>query len=71
MYGVAQHVEDTPGQSRRGTPLACDIVALQNEQVVYVPCDNCRNHSTEAKNQRDLLKDYFNLGAMAAQEDRI
>ena len=36
-----------------------DVVTLRNEQVVYVPDDNSRNPSREAKYQRDLLKDYF------------
>ena len=39
---------------------------------VYVPNDNYRNPSREAKYQRDLLKDYFNhMEALAGQEDRI
>ena len=49
-----------------------DVVALQNEQVVYVPDDNYRNLLKEAKHQRDLMKDYFNhVGALTGQEDRI
>ena len=48
-----------------------DVAAQQNEQVVYVPNENYRNPSGEAKYQRELLKDYFNLmGALARQEDR-
>ena len=59
------------GTDREPTP-SDDIAALQSEQVVYVPEDNYRNPSTEAKHQRDLLKDYFNpLGALAGQENRI
>ena len=51
---------------------ANDVVALQNEQVVYMPNDNYRNPSLEATHQRDLLKDYFNhVEALAGQEDRI
>ena len=53
------------GTDRTLTP-ANDVVALQNEQVVYVPNDNYRNPSREAKHQLDLLKDYFNhVGALA------
>ena len=44
---------------REPTP-ANDVAALQNEQVVYVPNANYRNCSREAKNQWELLKDYFN-----------
>ena len=36
------------------------VVAQQNEQVVYVPNDNYRNPSREAKHQQELLKDYLN-----------
>ena len=63
MCGVAQHSEDTLDNTQ--TP-ANDVATLRNEQVVYVPADNYRNPSREAKHQRDLLKDYFNhLGALA------
>ena len=49
-----------------------DVVAQQNEQAVYVPNENYRNPSREAKHQQELLKDYFNqVGAFAKQEDRI
>ena len=55
------------GADRAPTP-GDDIVALQNEQVVYVKDDNYRNPSTEAKHQQDLLKEYFNhIGALAGQ----
>ena len=37
-----------------------DVAAQQNEQAVYVPNENYRNPSREAKHQRELLKDYFN-----------
>ena len=47
------------GPDRAPTP-ANDVAALQNEQVVYVPDDNCRNPLREDKHQRDLLKDSFN-----------
>ena len=60
MCGVAQHAEDTPGQSRRDTKPGNDVAALENEQVVYVPNDNYRNLSREAKHPRELLKDYIN-----------
>ena len=60
------------GKVERATSPANDVAALQNEQVVYVPDDNYRNPSREAKYQWDLLKDYFNhMGALAGQEDRI
>ena len=59
------------GADRASTPLN-DTVALQNEQVVYVPDDNYRNPSRKARHQRDLLKDYFiHLGVLAGKEDRI
>ena len=35
----------------RAPTTANDVVALQNEQVVYVPDDNDRNPSREAKHQ--------------------
>ena len=58
------------GADRAPTP-ANYVVALRNEQVVYVPDDNYRN-PLRAKHHRDLLKDYFNhVGALAGQEDRI
>ena len=48
---------------------ADDIAALQNEQVVYVPDKNYWNPLTEAKHQRDLLKDCFScIGALAGQD---
>ena len=51
---------------------ANDVEALRNEQVVYVPDDNYRNLSREAKYQRDQLKDYFNhFSALTGQEDKI
>ena len=37
-----------------------------------MPSENNRNPSSEAKHQRELLKDYFShVGALAGQEDRI
>ena len=57
------------GADRASTP-ANEAVALQNEQVVYFPNENYRNHSREAKHQCEQLKDYFNdVGALAGQED--
>ena len=47
-------MEQTP------TP-ANDIAALLNEQVMFVPDDNCKNPLREAKHQREILKDYFTL----------
>ena len=69
MCYAAQHAEDTTRQAL--TP-ADNIVAIQNEQVLYVPDQNYRNPSREAKHQQDLLKDYVShLGALAAWKDRI
>ena len=69
ICGFAQHAEDTP--DRAPTP-ANDVTPLENEQVVYVPNDNYRNPSREAKHQQELLKDYFDhMGVLAGQEDRI
>ena len=60
------------GNADRAPTPANEVIALRNKQVVYVPDDNYRNPSREAKHQRDLLKDYFNnVGALAGQEDRI
>ena len=60
------------GRADRAPTLANDVAALQNKQVVYVPNDNYRNPSREAKHQQHLLKYYFNhWGALAGQEDRI
>ena len=52
---------------------ANDQATLQNEQVMYVPNENRRNPSREAKHQQELLlKDYFNhVRALAGQEDII
>ena len=36
-----------------------------------MPDDNYRIPSREAKHQQDRLKDCFNVGALARQEDRI
>ena len=55
------------GSGRAPTPKN-SLAALQSEQVVYVPNDNYRNPSREAKNQSELLKDYFNhMVALAGQ----
>ena len=60
------------GRPDRAPTPANDVVAIRNEQVVYVPGDKYRNPSREAKHQRDLQKDSFiHLGALAGQEDRI
>ena len=49
-----------------------DTAAIANEAAVYVPDKNHRNPLTEAKHQRELLKDFFNqVGAFTGQEDRI
>ena len=42
------------GKTARAPSPAYDIAALQNEPVVYVPDDNYRNLSRDAKHQRDL-----------------
>ena len=61
----------TPGNDVAPTP-GNDVAAQQNKQVVYVPNENYRNPSRKAKQQQELLKDYFNdMGALAGQEDRI
>ena len=59
------------GADRASTP-GNDVAVEQNEQDVYVQNENYRNSSREAKQQRELLKDYFhNVEALAGQEDRI
>ena len=47
------------GAHRSPTP-GNDVVAQQNEQVVYVPNENDRNPSREAKHQREPLNEYIN-----------
>ena len=60
------------GGANRAPTTANDVVAQQNEQVVYVSEDNYWNPMREAKHQRELLKDFFNhLGALAGEENRI
>ena len=60
------------GGPDRAPTTADDKVALQNDQVPYMPCKNYMDPSREAKHQRDQLKDYFNhLGALSGQEDKI
>ena len=60
------------GRTDRAPSPANDIAALQNENFVYVPDDNYRNRSREARYQQDLLKDNFNhLGASVGQKDSI
>ena len=59
------------GAERAPTP-ANDVVAVQNKEAVYVPNENYRNPSREAKHQQELLKDYLNqVGAFARQEEMI
>ena len=60
MCCAAQHAEDTPRWTRQGTNPSRYIAAIANEQVLYVPDENYRNPSREAKHQPDLLKDCFN-----------
>ena len=49
-----------------------DVVALLNEQVVYVEDDSYRIPLGEAKHQGDLLKNYFtHMVTLAGQEDMI
>ena len=49
-----------------------DIVAVQNEKVVFVSDSNYKKPLRKAKHQQDILKDYFNhLDALAGQGGRI
>ena len=49
-----------------------DIVAQQADQGEQGQNCNFRNPSIEAKDQRDLPKDYFNhVGVLAGHEDRV
>ena len=60
------------GRIERAPNPANDTAAIANEAAVYVPNENHRNPSREAKHQRNLLKDNFNyIGALAGQEDRV
>ena len=57
------HSAPTPGY---------DVAAQQNEQAAYVPNENYRNSSREAKYQQQLLMNYLKqVGALAGQKDRI
>ena len=58
------------GADRASTPVN-HIATLQNEEVVYVPADNYRSPSKEAKHQQELLKDYFNHVVALVGQDRI
>ena len=72
MCGVSQYAEDIPGRADRAPTPGNDVAAQQNEQAGYVVNENYRYPSSEAKHQRELLKDYFNhVGASAGQEDKI
>ena len=66
FYCVVLHNMLTTHQDGADRPptRANDVAALQNEQVVYVPDNNYRNPSRVAKHQRELLKDYLNLGGI-------
>ena len=45
-----------------------EVPAIENEALVCGADENCRNPLREMKQQRDLLKDYFNHGgALAGQ----
>ena len=47
-----------------------EVAALENEPLIYGADENCWNPSRKAKQQRDLLKNFFNhVGALAGQED--
>ena len=49
-----------------------DVAAPQSDQAVFLPNENYKNLSREAKHQQDLLKDYFNhMLTLAGQADRI
>ena len=59
------------GADRPPTP-ADDIQPPQGDQREQRHHENLRKPSSEAKHQRDLLKDYFNhVGELAGQEDRV
>ena len=65
-------VETHQGGILRATTPADYIAAIPNESAVYVPRENHRNLSSEAKHQRDLLKDYLShVFALAGQEDTV
>ena len=57
--GCQRHCVYVCGADRVPTP-GNDVAAQQNEQAVYVPYENYRNPSREAKHQCEILKDYFN-----------
>ena len=60
------------GEAERPPTPEDDIQPPQNEQGEQGQDEYVRNPSSEAKRQRNLLKDYFNnLGALAGQEYRI
>ena len=69
MCGLHNMMRTHQGRRDRAPTSANDVVALQNEQAVYVPNENYRNPFREAKHQRELLKGPFNN--MAGQVDRI
>ena len=72
MCGVAHMLRTDQGGADRALTPPNDAAALQNEQAMYVPNENYRRPSKEAKHQRKSLKDYFNhVGALIGQEDRI
>ena len=56
------------GRLDRAPTPADDIAAIANEPAIYVPGENHRNPSGEAKHKRDILKDYFiHIFALAGQ----
>ena len=56
------------GRVDRAPIEADDIATLLNEQVVYVPDNIYRNPLRETKHQRDLMKHYNHLSALAGQD---
>ena len=59
------------GADRPPTP-ADDIQPPQQDQGEQRHHENLKNPLREAKQQQNLLKDYFNhVGALAGQEDKV
>ena len=66
-YVTATVEEGTPRQSNQDTHPPDEVAAILNEPVVYMADKNDRNPSRKAKQQQDLLKDYFNHFALAGR----
>ena len=66
--GVLQNMRAHKQGADNVPTLANYVAALWNKQVVYLPNENYRHPSREAKRQRELTKDYFShVGALAGQ----